>query len=68
MARIFKEIKLDFDSIKQIVDHTSPRFNLLLRENSNRKIIGLYFNGYTLTNSKHLSPYYCGYRAMKILN
>ena len=39
-----------------------------MRENSNRKIIGLYFNGYTMTNTKYWSLYYCGYRAMKILN
>ena len=43
-------------------------FNLLMRENSNRKIIGLYFNGYTVTNTKYWFQYYCGYRAMKILN
>ena len=43
-------------------------FNLLMRENSNRKIIGLYFNGYTVTNTKYRFQYYCGYRAMKILN
>ena len=42
MERIFKELKLDFDSIKQIVDHTSPRFNLLMRENSKRE------NNYTI--------------------
>ena len=48
---------------------THPQdFNLLMRENSNRKIIGLYFNGYTVTNTKYWFQYYCGYRAMKILN
>ena len=44
------------------------RVNLLMGENSNRKIIGLYFNGYTMTNTKYWSLYYCGYRALKILN
>ena len=29
--------KLDFDSSKQIADHISPRYNLLIRENSNRE-------------------------------
>ena len=52
----------------QIADHTAPRFNLLMRTNSCRKIIGIYFNGYTMTNTKHWSLCYCGKRAMKILN
>ena len=68
MARLFQELKLDFNRKKQIADHTAPRFNLLMRTNSWRKIIGIYFNGYTMTNTKHWSLYYCGYRAMKILN
>ena len=68
MARLFQELKLDFDRKKLIADHTAPRFNLLMRTNSCRKIIGIYFNGYTMTNAKHWSLYYCGYRAMKILN
>ena len=68
MARLFQEFKLDFDREEQIADHTSHRFNLLMRTNSCRKIIGIYFNGYTMTNTKHWSLYYCGYRAMKILN
>ena len=68
MAGLFQELKLDFDRNKQIADHTAPRFNLLMRTNSCRKIIGIYFNGYNMTNTKHWSLYYCGYRAMKILN
>ena len=68
MARLFQELKLYFDREEQIADHTSHRFNLLMRTNSCRKIIGIYFNGYTMTNTKHWSLYYCGYRAMKILN
>ena len=39
-----------------------------MRTNSCRKIIGIYFNGYTMTNAKHWSLYYCRYRDMKILN
>ena len=39
-----------------------------MRKNSNRKIIGIYFNEYTMTNTKHWFLYYCGNRAMKILN
>ena len=39
MARLFQELKLDFDREEQIADHTSPRFNLLMRTNSCRKII-----------------------------
>ena len=68
MARLFEELKLDFDREEQIADHTSHRCNLLMRTTSCRKIIGIYFNGYTMTNTKHWSLYYCGYRAMKILN
>ena len=68
MARLFQELKLDFDRKNQIADHTAPRFNLLMRTNSCRKIIGLYFNGYTMTNTKHWSLYYCEYRVMKMLN
>ena len=68
MARLFQELKLDFDRKNQIADHTAPRFNLLMRTNSCRKIIGIYFNGNTTTNAKHWSLYYCGYRIMKILN
>ena len=34
MARLFQELKLDFDRKKQISDHTAPRFNLLMRTNS----------------------------------
>ena len=68
MARLFQELKLDFDRKKWIADLTAPRFNLLMRTNSCRKIIGIYFKGYTMTNTKHWSLYYCGYRAMKILN
>ena len=68
MARLFEELKLDFGREEQIADHTSHRCNLLMRTTSCRKIIGIYFNGYTMTNTKHWSLYYCGYRAMKILN
>ena len=68
MARLFQELKLNFDTDEQIADHTSHRFNLLMRTNSCRKIIGIYFNGYTMTNTKHWALYYCRYRAMKILN
>ena len=68
MARLFQELKLDFNREEQVADHTAPIFNLLMRTNSCRKIIGIYFNGYTMTNTKHWSLYYCGYRAMKILN
>ena len=68
MARLFQELKLDSDREEQIADHTSHRFNLLMRTNSCRKIIGIYFIGYTMINTKHWSLYYCGYRAMKILN
>ena len=31
MARLFQELKLDFDREVQIADHTSHRFNLLMR-------------------------------------
>ena len=48
MARLFQELKLDFDREEQIADHTAPRFNLLMRTNSCKKIIGIYFNGQTL--------------------
>ena len=48
-----------------ITDHTAQRFNLLMRTNITRQIIGIYFNGYTMTNTKHWSLYYCGYKAMK---
>ena len=34
MARLFQELKLDFDREEQIADHTSHRFNLLMRTNS----------------------------------
>ena len=68
MARLFQELKLDFNREEQIADHTAPIFYLLMRTNSCRKIIGIYFNGYTITNTKHWSLYYCGYRPMKILN
>ena len=68
MARFFQELKLNFDREEQIAGHTSHRFNLLMRTNSCRKIIGIYFNGYTMTNTKHWALYYCRYRAMKILN
>ena len=68
MARLFQELKLDFDREEQIADYTSHRFNLLMRKNSCRKIIGIYFNRYTMTNTKHWSLYYCGYRVMKIFN
>ena len=67
MVRLFQELKLDFYRKKQIEDHTAPGFSLLMRTNSCRKIIGIYFNGYTVTNTKHWSLYYCRYRAMKIL-
>ena len=67
-GKIISRIKIDFDREEQIADHTAPRFNLLMRTNSCKKIIGIYFNGYTMTNTKHWSLYYCGYRAMKILN
>ena len=46
MARLFQDLKLDFDREKEIEDYTPPRFNLLLRENSDRKIVGLYLNGH----------------------
>ena len=68
MARLFQELKLDFNREEQIADHTVLIFNLLMRTNFYRKIIGIYFNGYTMTNTKHWSQYYCGYRPMKILN
>ena len=68
MAILFQELKLDFDGKHQIAYHSAPRLNLLMRTNSFREIIGIYFNGYTMTNTKHWSLYYCGYRAMKILN
>ena len=67
MARLFQELILDFERQEYITDHTAQRFNLLRKTNITRKIIGIYFNGYTMTNTKHWSPYYCGYRAMKIL-
>ena len=51
MARLFQELKLDFNREEQIVDHTAPIFYLLMRTNSCRKIIGIYFNGYTMTNT-----------------
>ena len=60
MARLFQDLKLDFDRDKEIEDYTPPRFNLLLRENSERKIVGLYLNGHFMTNIKHWSLYYCG--------
>lgn len=41
---------------------------MLVRTNESRKMIGIYFNGYTMTNTKHWSLYYSGYKAMKILN
>ena len=53
MARLFQELKLDFNRGEKIADHTAPIFNLLMRTNSCRKIIGIYFNGYTMTNTKH---------------
>ena len=68
MARLFQKLKLDFDRKKQIADYSTPRFSLLMRENSDRKIVGLYFNGHFMTNIKYWSLYYCGKRAMKILN
>ena len=68
MARLFQDLKLDFDREKEIEDYTPPRFNLLLRENSDRKIVGLYLNGHFMTNIKHWSLYYCGKKAIKILN
>ena len=55
MARLFQELKLDFDREEHIADHTAPRFNLSMRTNSDRKIIGIYFNGCTMTNTKHWS-------------
>ena len=55
MARLFQELKLDFDREKQMVDYTPPRFNLLMRKNSDRKIIGLYLNGCFMANIKHWS-------------
>ena len=61
MARLFTREE-------QIADHTAPIFHLLMRTNSCRKIIGIYFNGYTMINTKHWSLYYCGYRPMRILN
>ena len=67
MARLFQELKLDFEREEYITDHTAQRFNLLMRTNITRKIIGIYFNGYTMTNTKHWSLYYCRYKAMKIL-
>ena len=42
MAGLFQELKLDFNREEQIADHTSHRFNLLMRTNSCRKIIGIY--------------------------
>ena len=68
MARLCQELKLDFNRQVQIADHTASIFNLLMRTNSCRKIIGIYFTGYTMTKTKHWSLYYCGYRAMKISN
>ena len=44
MARLFQELKLDFDREDQIANHTFPRFNLLMRTNSCRKIIGIYYD------------------------
>ena len=67
MARLFQELKLDFEREEYITDHTAQRFNLLMRTNITRKIIGIYFDGYTMTNTKHWSLYYCGYKAMEIL-
>ena len=67
MERLFQELKLDFEREEYITDHTAQRFNLLMRTNVTRKIIGIYFNGYTMTNTKHWSLYCCGYKAMKIL-
>ena len=55
MARLFQEMKLDFDRKKQIADYSPPRFSLLMRENSDRKIVGLYFIGHFMTNIKHWS-------------
>ena len=68
MARLFQELKLDFNREEQNADHTAPIFYLLMRTNSCRKINEIYFNGYTMTNTKHWSLYYCGYRPTKILN
>ena len=68
IARLFQDLKLDFDREKEIEDYTPPRFNLLLRENSDRKIVGLYLNGHFMTNIQHWSLYYCGKKAIKILN
>ena len=68
MSRLFQNLKLDFDREKDIEDYTPPRFNLLLRENSDRKIVGIYLNGHFMTNIKHWSLYYCGKKAIKILN
>ena len=67
MARLFQELKLDFEREEYITDHTAQRFNLLMRTNITRKIIGIYFIKYTMTNTKHWSLYYCVYKAMKIL-
>ena len=39
MARLFQELKLDFDREEQIADHTAPRFNLLMRTNSCKKLL-----------------------------
>ena len=39
MARLFQELKLDFDREEQIADHTSHRFNLLMRTNSLEKLL-----------------------------
>ena len=64
----FKNLNWTFIEKKQIADHTPPRFNLIMRKNSIRKIIGIYFNGYTMTNTKHWSLYFCGNRAIRILN
>ena len=65
MARLFQEFKLDFEREKQITDYKPPRFNLLVRETSDRKIVGLHFNGHFMTNIEHWSLYYCEKRVLK---
>ena len=51
MARLFQELKLDFNRKEQIADHTASIFYVLMKTNSCRKIIEIYFNRYTMTNT-----------------
>ena len=39
MARLFQELKLNFDREEQIADHTSHRFNLLMRKIHAEKLL-----------------------------